>query len=183
MKHHLIALGLFALMASAPALVAADPPPAGTATPAVAQTAENPPAVPAAEHKMYTGKDLTWTDCPPGFPKGAKIAVLNGDPSAPGPFTLRVTFPAGYKVAPHFHPTDENVTVISGEMYMALGDTWDESKGHSLSAGGFASMPAGMHHYAWSKKGAVIQVHAIGPMGITYVNPTDDPRNAKDASK
>ncbi len=128
-------------------------------------------------------KDIKWGDAPPTLPKGAKAAVLHGDPGQSGPFAIRLAVPAGYKVLPHFHPADENVTVISGEFYMGMGDAMDESKGHALPAGSVSIMPAGSHHFAWSKVETVIQIHAMGPWGITYVNPQDDPRNAKQAAK
>lgn len=155
---------------------AAAPAAAAAATPAQA-------AASTAEHRTFLPGDFKWVDAPAGLPKGAKMAVIHGDPSAPGLFAMRATLPAGYKVPPHFHPADENVTVISGELYMGMGDTWDESKGHALPQGSVSIMPAGSHHFAWSKVETVIQIHAMGPWGITYVNPQDDPRNAKQATK
>jgi len=131
---------------------------------------------PASEHKIILPTDLKWVEAPPSLPRGARMAVLYGDPNAAGPFAMRILIPAGYAVQPHWHPADENVTVISGEFIMAVGERWVESKGHALPAGAVSIMPAGMRHYAWSTLGAVIQVNAIGPWGITYVNPEDDPR-------
>lgn len=132
---------------------------------------------------VYAAKDLKWMDGPPGLPKGAKMAVLIGNPAAPGIFTIRAILPAGYKVMPHFHATDENVTVISGEFGLGMGDAFDMAKSDVLGPGGFAAMPAGMHPFAWTKKGATIQVHGMGPFSITYLNPSDDPRNEKAATK
>ena len=111
------------------------------------------------------------------------MAVLQGNPSAPGPFTMRVTLPAGYRIAPHHHPADENVTVLSGELYMGMGETFDESKAQALGVGSFSTMPTGMRHFAFTKAETVFQVHAMGPWNIIYVNPQDDPRNAKQAVK
>ena len=153
------------------------------------------PADPMGTHVMLTPNDLKWGDSPPGLPKGAKAVVLEGDPSKPGPFTIRPEFPAGYKIKPHFHPaiehgitsvvmgncgfTLEHVTVISGDLYMGMGDSYDEAKGTRLPPAGFAVMPTKFVHYAFTKeKKAVIQLHGIGPWGITYVNPSDDPRGA-----
>lgn len=150
---------------------------------AVAEVAKTAAAVPAAEHRMVNTSDLKWGDAPSSLPKGAKMAVLQGDPSAPGVFTMRVMLPAGYRVPPHFHPADENVSVFSGELYMGMGDTFDETKAHAITAGGFSSMPAGVRHFAFTKTETVFQVHGMGPWGITYVNPQDDPRNAKQAAK
>ena len=86
--------------------------------------------------------------------------------------------PAGFKVPPHTHPADENVTVISGTFNIAMGDKFDESKGTTLKAGGFFKAPRGMVHYAWFTESTVIQVHGVGPTGFTYVNPADDPRKS-----
>ena len=119
--------------------------------------------------------DLKWGPAPPVFAKGAKMAVLSGDPSKAGIFVIRLQVPAGYKFAAHHHPTDEYVTIIKGDMSLGMGDKLDMTKGKKLSAGGFAMAPANMNHYAWSTKGAVIQVSAEGPFAMVYVNPADDP--------
>jgi quercetin dioxygenase-like cupin family protein len=107
------------------------------------------------------------------------MAVLSGDPNKKGLFTVRMQAPAGYKVPPHSHPTAEHITVISGTFFIASGDKFDESAGKELGAGGFVVLPAGMNHYAWSTGEAIIQIHGKGPFEIKYVNPSDDPRNAK----
>ena len=119
---------------------------------------------------------LKWGPAPPALPKGAQMAVLSGDPGKEGPYVSRVKLPAGYKVAAHMHPGDENVTVISGTFHIGMGDKLDEQKGEALQAGGYVHMPKGMHHYAWFTDETVIQLNGIGPIGITYINPADDPR-------
>jgi quercetin dioxygenase-like cupin family protein len=171
MHRSMFALAIAGLLMSAPAALAqtdkAAAAPAKAATPA-----------PAAEHRIFLQGEIKYVDAPPGLPKGSKVAVLQGDPAAPGAFTMRVMVPAGYRIPAHYHPADENVTVLLGELYMGLGETFDESKAHALGAGAFGTMPAGMRHYAFTKAEAVFQVHGIGPWGITYVNPKDDPRNA-----
>jgi hypothetical protein len=190
MRRVVIAIGLATLLIPS-VLRADDPPPAGNtgsapATSKVAETAVPPQAAEmeqAAEHRYFTPAEFKWTDAPPSLPKGAKVAVLEGDLASPGPFTMRIMLPAGYKIMPHFHPGVEHVTVLAGSFFMALGDTWDESKGHELTGGSFGYMAPGTKHYAWTKKPATIQVHGVGPWGITYVNPTDDPRNQKQATK
>src|SRR3989344_3979075 len=91
---------------------------------------------------------------------------------------FRLEFPANYRVAPHWHPADEHVTVIAGTFALGMGETFDETKLEELGVGGFAMMRTGTRHFAWSKDGAVVQLHGIGPWGLTYVNPADDPRNA-----
>ena len=132
-----------------------------------------------SEHVMFAAADLKWSDAPPSLPAGAKIAVLEGDPGKPGPFTIRLQMPAGYKIPPHIHPTAERITMISGTSYFGMGPKFDEAAGHEMAAGGFAIMPSGMEHFAWSKGGCVVQVHSTGPFEIKYVNPADDPRAAK----
>ena len=129
-----------------------------------------------SDHSFINSKDLKWMDGPPGLPPGAKFAVLYGDPSKEGLFTIRATFPANYKIPAHWHPTTENVTVLEGTLYMGMGEKLDESKAMSLSAGGYTALPANTGHFAFSKEGAVIQVHAMGPFAITYYNKADDPR-------
>jgi Cupin domain len=96
--------------------------------------------------------------------------------SAKGVLVMR-----GYTVPPHSHPTDENVTVLSGTFHFAMGDKLDKTKGETVSAGGFFRAEQGMHHYAWASSPVVIQIHGIGPFAITYVNPADDPRNKPSA--
>jgi quercetin dioxygenase-like cupin family protein len=91
------------------------------------------------------------------------------------PFVVRLKMPAGYKINRHFHPTDENVTVISGTFAVAMGDAFAAAGMKTLPAGGFALLPAQMHHYAMAKVPTVVQVHAVGPFALTYVNPADDP--------
>jgi Domain of unknown function (DUF4437) len=132
----------------------------------------------AQEHRTFESPDaIKWQPAPPSLPRGAELAVLAGDPSASsGFFALRLKVPAGYQVLPHNHPTTEQVTVISGDFSIGMGDRFDESKGQHLKPGGFANMPAKMNHFAWSKNGAVFQLQGQSPFEITYVDPADDPR-------
>jgi uncharacterized protein (TIGR02246 family) len=124
----------------------------------------------------FHARELVWRDAPPSLPPGAKIAVLEGDPTQPGPFTFRLKFPAGYRIPPHFHPVIEHATVVSGALSIGQGDRWDDSKLVRLDAGDFIHMPPGTRHFATATGETVIQLHAIGPWGVTYVNPQDDPR-------
>ena len=136
---------------------------------------QTPKGEPSTEHKAVTPDNVQWGEAPPVFKKGAKMAVLYGDPSKPNElFIVRLKLPAGYRIMPHWHPTDENITVISGSFAVGMGDTIDP-RAKPLPAGSFASMPAKMHHYAVAKGEAVVEVSAIGPFKITYVNPADDP--------
>jgi quercetin dioxygenase-like cupin family protein len=133
-----------------------------------------------AEPQTVMGsKDVKWSAAPPVLPKGAMIVVLAGDPGAAGPVALRLRLPAGYKIPAHWHPTDEQVTVLSGTFSIGMGDKLDEAQGHDFTAGGYAVAPAHMNHFAWTKQGATIQVNLMGPFELTYVNPADDPRSAR----
>ena len=124
-------------------------------------------------------EEIKWGPTPPVLASGAEMAVLAGDPAKSGPVTLRLKMPAGYVIAPHWHPTDERVTVISGHVGLGMGDTLDKKKSKLLKPGGYAVAPANMHHYAWTKTGAIVQVDLMGPFAITYVNPADDPSKKK----
>ena len=129
----------------------------------------------AAGAMYMNAKELKWGDAPPSLPKGAKIAVLSGDPGKPGPFVARLQVPANYKIAPHYHSTDEDLTIISGSFHLGEGDKMDMKGGHEMSAGGYHHLPAKTHHYAWSKGPAVVQINATGPFDIVYIDPKDDP--------
>ncbi len=126
-------------------------------------------------YSRMNSTDLKWGPAPPVFPAGAQMAVLAGDPSKSGTFVIRLKMPAAYKIPAHHHPTDEYVTVISGDFSLGMGDKLDEAKSAHLRPGGFAEAPAQMNHFAWTKSGAVVQVSADGPFAITYVNSSDDP--------
>jgi len=127
--------------------------------------------------------DVKWGPAPPALAPGAQMAVLSGDPASSGLVTLRVKVPAGYVVAPHWHPTDEHVTVLSGSFSVGMGDKVDRSATTTISAGGYIMAPANMHHFAISERGAILQVHLQGPFALTYVNPADDPRQKAGNSK
>jgi len=126
-------------------------------------------------HVLTTAKDLKWGDPPPVFEKGATMALVSGDPSKEGLYCVRLKMPAGYRVNPHWHPTDEHVTVISGTFALGMGEKFDKTTMKDLPAGGYALLPAQMRHYAMAKTAAIVQVHGMGPFSLTYVNPADDP--------
>src|SRR5262245_47954748 len=154
------------------------PAPAKPAGEGAKPAAAKPAAAKAApKHVIVTTGDIKWGPAPDGLPPGAQLAVLDGDPGKAGvPFTIRAKMPDGYKVMPHWHPTDESVTVLSGTLTVGMGDTWTDSALTSLKPGEFARMSKMAHHYAGTKGETVIQIHGMGPFGITYVNPKDDPR-------
>jgi quercetin dioxygenase-like cupin family protein len=126
---------------------------------------------------VYAPKAIPWKDGPPSLPTGAKFAVLEGDPSKEGPFTMRLKVPNGYRIPPHTHPKTERLTVISGTFRLGMGETFDADKMRDLTAGTYGFWPAGMKHYAAAKGETIVQLHGIGPWQINYLNPSDDPRN------
>jgi hypothetical protein len=128
---------------------------------------------------IFTPGEATWMPAPDALPAGAQLAVLDGDPMGTGPFTVRLKLPDGYTVAPHWHPTDEKVTVIEGTFLVGMGDQFSESSLKTLGAGSFAKMPQHMNHYASAKGATTIQIEGMGPFAMTYVNASDDPRNKK----
>lgn len=132
---------------------------------------------PAAQPLVVNAADVKWMDAP-GLPPGAKQAIISGDPSQPGPFTLRLKFPAGSKVSPHTHPSDEHVTIISGTSTFGLGDNAATAKTHKIKAGTFLIVPKGAPHFVHFDEETVMQLQAHGPWGITYTNPADDPRKS-----
>jgi ketosteroid isomerase-like protein/quercetin dioxygenase-like cupin family protein len=137
----------------------------------------NGPEVP--KHAMVAPDTLKWGDAPPGLPPGAKFAVVSGDPAKAQPFVIRVQAPAGYRIAPHWHPTTENLTVLSGTVALGMGDKVEEQSMTNLNAGGYVVMPAEMRHSFLARTVATVQVHGVGPFAITYVNVADDPRQRK----
>jgi quercetin dioxygenase-like cupin family protein len=138
----------------------------------------NPAAAALKSHIMVTPADVRWADCSNALPPGAQCATLEGNLKAPNVlFGYRVKFPGGYRIAPHFHPADEHLIVVAGTFNMGMGQVFDMAKGKAMPAGSFMVMPKGTPHFAWTTGETVVHVYAIGPWGLTYVNPADDPRN------
>ena len=128
------------------------------------------------DHIMVRPAGVKWGPAPPGLPAGAQAAVLLGDPSKAVPYVLRVKLPDGYKVPPHWHSTDENVTVIQGTLMVGKGEKFSADASEALPTGSFMRMPKEMRHFASAKGETILQVHGIGPFDINYVNAADDPR-------
>lgn len=126
-------------------------------------------------HQMISPDELKWADVP-SLPPGAKIAVIEGPMSEAVAFTVRLKFPANYRIPAHWHPAVERVTVLSGAIYMGVGDKLDMQKSHSLSAGSMMILQPKTHHFLWTKEEAIVQLNGTGPWGITYLDPMDDPR-------
>jgi len=124
--------------------------------------------------------ELVWKPGPPSLPKGAQIAVLEGDPGKEGPFVFRVKAPDGYRIPLHTHPKMERVTVIAGTFNIGMGDKFDEKATKAMPAGTYGYWEPGMKHFVGVKGETVVQFHGIGPWSIQYVNPGDDPRNQRE---
>jgi quercetin dioxygenase-like cupin family protein len=136
-------------------------------------------AIAADDHAVVAAPDtLKWAPGPPGYPKGAEFAIITGSPGQEGPFVLRLKAPAGYKVPPHTHPADENATVLSGSVNFGTGEKVDAAKETAVKPGGYFKASKGMAHYASFTEPTIIQVHGVGPTGISYINPADDPRKS-----
>jgi len=143
----------------------------------VSAAAESQSKPGAEQHAVIAlpGK-IAWAPAPPILPRGADLAVVEGDPSVAGAFTMRLRMPDGYRIPAHFHPVVEHVTVIQGTFRVGMGDKFDTTTLGDLPVGTFAALAPGVRHFAQAKGETVIQLHGIGPWSLTYVNPADDPR-------
>lgn len=140
---------------------------------AMAQAA---PATGKAHAIVALPSQLTWGPAPAVLPAGAKLAVLEGDPTANGPYTMRLQLPDRYRISPHFHRFTEHVTVVKGTFKVGMGEKFDASALTPLPPGTFAALEPGVRHFAEAEGVTVLQLHGVGPWGLTYVNPADDPR-------
>ena len=132
-------------------------------------------AAPAPKN-IFTPDTVQYGAVPPFIPAGAQLAVLEGNPMASsGDYTVRLKMPDGYRIAPHWHPKRENVTVISGTFKVGMGDQFREGSMASFPAGSFAYLDPDMHHYAEASGEVVVQIHGMAPVQFNYVNPKDDP--------
>lgn len=131
------------------------------------------------EGGIVTPAGVEWQEGPASLAKGARMAVLEGDPGKGAPFVLRLKLPDGFRVLPHTHPKDERVTVLSGTLYLGHGRKFDKKSGKALPAGSYGRTAAGMEHFGWVEGETVLQLHGVGPWAIEYVDPKDDPRKAK----
>jgi quercetin dioxygenase-like cupin family protein len=121
-------------------------------------------------------EEIEWQQFPP-FPKGARLAVIIGNPTQPGPYLIRVRMPVNVRMMPHRHPEDRIYTVISGVFYIGLGDIFDEEALIAYGPGSVVVLPGGQSHFHWARSGEyVTQVTAIGPLGLEYIDPAHDPR-------
>lgn len=149
-----------------------------TAVPAAAQTAKQNRTA-RQSHTATQGsssRKLAWGKAPNFLPAGAMMAVVSGDPTKAGPFTIELSFPNGYRIPPHSHPTAEKVTVRSGEFLYGMGDEMKAADLKVMKPGNSGTIPAGMHHYAEARGKTRVEVASTGPFVINYVHTRDDPR-------
>jgi quercetin dioxygenase-like cupin family protein len=125
----------------------------------------------AGSHAIRICPDsLVWTEAKAPLPSGAKVAILEGNPKEEGHFTIRIKMPPNYIIPPHVHPVDERATVLSGAMYIGMGDKLDKKNAQKITAGCFYLNPAGMHHYAFTgKEETILQISTNGPWGLHYI--------------
>jgi len=134
----------------------------------------------AARKHAFAPGEIQYGPAPSFIPAGAQLAVLEGDPLAStGDYTVRLKMPSGYRIAPHWHPQRENVTVISGTFKVGMGDRFVESEMAAFPAGSFAYLDPSMHHFAMASGEVVVQIHGMSPVQFNYVDAKDDPRKAK----
>ena len=131
-----------------------------------------------AAFRSVLPEEIEWKPFP-AFPPSARLAVLVGDPKEPGPYVIRVKVPSGVKLMPHRHPQDRIYTIMSGVFYVGLGDKFDGDKVKAYPPGSLIVLPGGTWHFHWAKSGEYVsQVNAIGPLGLEYHDPGDDPRGS-----
>lgn len=133
----------------------------------------------AEKMESFTSQKMKWND-EPILPKGAKSALLIGDPAKPGVFIVRLKFPPNYQIPAHTHPYAEVITVLSGQLGNGMGEKFDKSNGEILNAGDSFVLPAGHAHYVWTNdQETIVELIATGPWDIRYIDPKDDPRKNK----
>jgi quercetin dioxygenase-like cupin family protein len=129
--------------------------------------------------KSILSEDVDWKPFA-AFPPSVQLAVVVGDPSQPGPYTIRVKAPRGVKIPPHKHPEDRVYTVLYGVFYVGRGEEFDESKLEAFPPGAVVILPGNTAHFHWAKSSEYItQITGIGPLGLEYIDAKNDPRNEK----
>ncbi len=160
---------ILVLLVALPAGVFAAYQSAGKAQPA------KPAAAAAPVHTTVGVSDLKWT---PLF-LGLERAMVSGDPDKAGsPCVIRVRATRAAAVPAHWHPMDENVTVLAGTIKIGMGDKYDKKTAHTIPTGAYTFVPKNMRHFAWHAPNSVIQIHGNGPFELYFVNPAEDPRKA-----
>ena len=127
--------------------------------------------------RSVLSEDIDWKPFA-AFPPSVRLAVVVGQPSEAGPYTIRVRVPHGVKLMAHRHLEDRVYTVISGVFYIGLGDQFNPDNLEAYPPGSVVVLPGNTSHFHWAKSSEYItQVTAIGPLGLEYVSSNDDPRN------
>jgi hypothetical protein len=129
-----------------------------------------------SSHIVVPADQVQWSPAPPSLPAGAQISVLEGNPAAKGPVTMRLKFPADYNIPSHWHTMTERLTVLSGALHVGMGDKLNRQASQTLDPGGYAALPGNMHHFAWTTTPTIVQISLDGPFDIFYVNPSEDPQ-------
>ena len=135
-----------------------------------------PAAFAQTTHILVPADKVQWGPAPPILPAGAQIAVLEGNPAEKGPIVMRLKLPANYNIPAHWHSMTERLTVLSGSFHVGMGDKLDRKTTQTLEPGGYVTLPANMHHFAWTSAPTVVQINLEGPFDIFYVNPADNPQ-------
>ena len=154
----------------------------GSVVKRVQETEARPHQLGQTAFRSILSEDVDWKPFP-AFPPKVRLAVVVGQPSEHGPYTIRVKAPHGEKLAPHKHPEDRVYTVISGVFYVGLGDEFDASKLEAYPPGAVVILPGNTPHFHWAKSSEyVTQITGIGPLGLEYIDPNDDPRTTTSES-
>ena len=136
-----------------------------------------------ADFRSVLPEDIDWKPFA-AFPPSARLAVVVGDPTKPGPYVIRVKVPSGLKLMPHKHPEDRVYTIISGVFYIGLGEQFDANKLQAYPPGSVIVLPGNTPHFHWARSGEYVsQVQGIGPLGLEYLDSRDDPRNKSSQKK
>jgi quercetin dioxygenase-like cupin family protein len=129
----------------------------------------------AAQSSASAQAELLWAPVPGLFPRGARMALVGGDPFKAAPLTVLLAMPDGYRMPPHFHPADEHVEVKQGTFLVGTGDKFDLKQAVRMEVGDTGTAPAGGHHFAMAQGATVVSVTMMGPYVMTYVRPADEP--------
>jgi quercetin dioxygenase-like cupin family protein len=149
-------------------------------TVALILTAATAAAAQAPTMSVVPADSMQWKEGPRSLPRGAQMMVLEGDPSQPGPFTIRFKFPDGFTIQPHWHTQTEHATVLAGVLHLGMGDTFHPGAMKALAAGSFGWWVAGTRHFARAEGETILQLHGMGPWTVQYVSAGDDPRRTRE---
>src|SRR5215510_567975 len=135
-------------------------------------------ALAQSTHIVIPADKVQFSPAPPVLPPGAQLSVLEGNPGEKGALTLRLKLPANYEIPAHWHSMTERLTVLSGSFHVGMGDKLDRRASQTLAPGGYVTLPAKMHHFAWTSAPTIVQLNLEGPFDIFYINPADNPQKS-----